>query len=88
MARWWAGSSPPRMAWGTAGAGLVRKYGGVRATQAVLLAAAGMLAMAAFGRGVTGLALAALVLGLGYGAAARPALICWCRKRRSRCSTS
>jgi MFS family permease len=50
--------------------GLVRRYGGVRATQAVLLAAAGMLAMAALGSGVTGLALAAIVLGLGYGAAA------------------
>ena len=50
--------------------GMVRKYGGVRATQAVLLAAAGMLALAAFGSGVTGLALAAVVLGLGYGAAA------------------
>jgi len=50
--------------------GMVRKYGGVRATQAVLLAAAGMLALAAFGSGVTGLALAAVVLGIGYGAAA------------------
>ncbi len=50
--------------------GLVRRYGGVRATQAVLLAAAGMLAMAALGSGITGLALAAIVLGLGYGAAA------------------
>jgi MFS family permease len=50
--------------------GLIRRHGGVRATQAVLLAAAGMLAMAAFGSGVSGLALAALVLGLGYGAAA------------------
>ena len=50
--------------------GLVRKYGGVRATQAVLLAAAGMLAMAALGHGVTGLVLAAIVLGIGYGAAA------------------
>ncbi len=50
--------------------GLVRRYGGVRATQAVLLAAAGMLAMAALGHGVTGLALAAVVLGIGYGAAA------------------
>ena len=50
--------------------GMVRKYGGVRATQAVLLAAAGMLALAALGSGVTGLALAAVVLGLGYGAAA------------------
>jgi MFS family permease len=50
--------------------GLVRRYGGVRATQAVLLAAAGMLALAGLGSGVTGLALAAIVLGLGYGAAA------------------
>ena len=50
--------------------GMVRKYGGVRATQAVLLAAAGMLALAALGSGVTGLALAAIVLGIGYGAAA------------------
>ena len=50
--------------------GLVRRQGGVRATQAVLLAAAGMLALAALGHGVAGLALAAVVLGLGYGAAA------------------
>ncbi len=50
--------------------GLVRRYGGVRATQAVLLAAAGMLAFAALGSGTTGLALAVIVLGLGYGAAA------------------
>jgi MFS family permease len=50
--------------------GMVRKYGGVRVTQAVLLAAAGMLALAALGSGVTGLALAAVVLGIGYGAAA------------------
>jgi MFS family permease len=50
--------------------GMVRRYGGVRATQAVLLAAAGMLALAALGSGVTALALAAVVLGLGYGAAA------------------
>jgi MFS family permease len=50
--------------------GLVRKYGGVRATQAVLLAAAGMLLMAGLGHGVLGLWLAAVVLGLGYGAAA------------------
>jgi MFS family permease len=49
--------------------GMVRKYGGVRATQAVLLAAAGMLAFAALGSGVTGLALSAVVLGVGYGAA-------------------
>ena len=50
--------------------GMVRRYGGVRATQVVLLAAAGMLALAALGSGVSGLALAAVVLGLGYGAAA------------------
>ncbi len=50
--------------------GLVRKFGGVRATQAVLLAAGGMLAFAAIGSGVSGLVLAAVVLGLGYGAAA------------------
>src|ERR1700744_1908821 len=50
--------------------GMVRKYGGVRATQAVLLAAAGMLLLAALGSGVTGLGLAAVVLGIGYGAAA------------------
>jgi MFS family permease len=50
--------------------GMVRKYGGVRATQAVLLAAAGMLTLAALGSGVTGLALSAVVLGIGYGAAA------------------
>ena len=50
--------------------GMVRRFGGVRATQVVLLAAAGMLALAALGSGATGLALAAVVLGLGYGAAA------------------
>ncbi len=50
--------------------GMVRRYGGVRATQVVLLAAAGMLALAALGSGVSGLAFAAVVLGLGYGAAA------------------
>jgi MFS family permease len=50
--------------------GLVLRYGGVRATQVVLLAAAGMLVLAARGSGVTGLALSAVVLGLGYGAAA------------------
>ena len=50
--------------------GMVRKYGGVRATQAVLLSAVCMLALAALGSGVTGLALAAVVLGIGYGAAA------------------
>jgi MFS family permease len=50
--------------------GMVRRYGGVRATQAVLLATACMLALAALGSGVTGLALAVVVLGLGYGAAA------------------
>jgi MFS family permease len=50
--------------------GMVRKYGGVRATQAVLAGAAGMLALASIGSGVAGLALAAVVLGIGYGAAA------------------
>ena len=50
--------------------GLVRRYGGVRASQTVLLAAAAMLTAAAFGHGVAGLALSAIVLGLGYGAAA------------------
>lgn len=50
--------------------GMVRKYGGVRTTQAVLLATTGMLLFAALGSGVSGLALAAVVLGIGYGAAA------------------
>jgi MFS family permease len=50
--------------------GLIRRYGGVRATQAVLLAAAGMLVVAACSAGVTGLAVAAVILGSGYGAAA------------------
>jgi len=50
--------------------GLIRRYGGVRATQAVLLAAAGMLAIAASSHGIIGLACAAIVLGSGYGAAA------------------
>ena len=49
---------------------LIRRYGGVRATQAVLVAAAAMLVLAASAGGVAGLALAAAVLGLGYGAAA------------------
>ena len=49
--------------------GLIRHYGGVRATQAVLVAAAGMVLIAATGHLVS-LALAAVVLGLGYGAAA------------------
>ena len=50
--------------------GLIRRYGGVRTTQAVLLAAAGMLAIAASSLGIAGLACAAIVLGSGYGAAA------------------
>jgi MFS family permease len=49
--------------------GLIRRYGGVRATQAVLLAAAGMVGIAATGQ-LASLAIAAVVLGLGYGAAA------------------
>ncbi|HET8995666.1 MAG TPA: MFS transporter [Acetobacteraceae bacterium] len=50
--------------------GLIRRYGGVRATQAVLLAAAGMVLVCAGISNVFGLALGAVVLGLGYGAAA------------------
>jgi MFS family permease len=50
--------------------GLIRRYGGVRTTQAVLLAAAGMLAIAASSAGIIGIAFAAVVLGCGYGAAA------------------
>ncbi len=49
--------------------GLIRRYGGVRATQAVLLAAIGMVVIAATGH-LASLAVAAVVLGLGYGAAA------------------
>jgi MFS family permease len=49
--------------------GLIHRYGGVRATQAVLVAAMGMVIIAATGHLVS-LALAAVVLGLGYGAAA------------------
>ncbi|HEY3846250.1 MAG TPA: MFS transporter [Acetobacteraceae bacterium] len=49
--------------------GLIRRYGGVRATQAVLLAAVGMVLIAATGQ-LASLAVAAVVLGLGYGAAA------------------
>jgi MFS family permease len=49
--------------------GLIRRHGGVRATQAVLAAAAGMVLIAAT-RHLGALALAAVVLGLGYGAAA------------------
>jgi MFS family permease len=50
--------------------GLIRRYGGVRTTQVVLLAAAGMIITAALSIGVTGFACAAIVLGCGYGAAA------------------
>lgn len=50
--------------------GLIRRHGGVRATQGVLLAAAGMLAIAASSVGLFGLACAGIVLGSGYGAAA------------------
>ena len=50
--------------------GLIRRHGGVRATQAVLLAATGMVAIAATGSSVAQLAFAALVLGLAYGASA------------------
>ena len=50
--------------------GLIRRYGGVRTTQVVLLATAGMLLLSVFGSGVGGLGLAAVVLGSAYGAAA------------------
>ena len=50
--------------------GLIRRHGGVRATQVVLLAAAGMLAIAAGSGGIGGFACAVIVLGCGYGAAA------------------
>ncbi|MGE0223674.1 MAG: MFS transporter [Acetobacteraceae bacterium] len=50
--------------------GLIRRHGGVRATQAVLLSATGMVLVAVTSNGVAQLALAALVLGLAYGAAA------------------
>jgi len=49
--------------------GLIRRYGGVRATQAMLVAAMGMLLIAATGHLVS-LAVAAVVLGLGYGTGA------------------
>jgi MFS family permease len=49
--------------------GFIHRYGGVRAMQAVLLAALAMLLIAA-GGSVALLAIAAIVLGLGYGAAA------------------
>ncbi len=50
--------------------GLIRRHGGVRATQAVLLAAVGCLAIASTAHSVAHLALAAFVLALAYGAAA------------------
>lgn len=50
--------------------GLIHRHGGVRATQAVLLAAGGMVVVAAGLHSVLGFALGAVVLGLGYGAAA------------------
>lgn len=49
---------------------LIRRYGGVRATQAVLLAALGMLVIAGTARSVLAIAVSAVVLGLAYGAAA------------------
>ncbi len=49
---------------------LIRRHGGVRATQVVLLAALGMLVIAATAQGVAALGIAAVVLGLAYGAAA------------------
>ena len=50
--------------------GLIRRYGGVRAVQAVLASAAGMVAIAATAGTVLQLALSGLVLGLAYGCAA------------------
>jgi len=50
--------------------GLIRRHGGVRTTQAVLLAAAGMVVLAASSGSVAALAIAAVVLGSAYGAAA------------------
>ncbi len=49
--------------------GFIHRYGGVRALQGVLAATAAMLLLTA-GGSVTWLAIAAVVLGLGYGAAA------------------
>ena len=49
---------------------LIRRYGGVRATQVVLLAALGMQLIASTAQGVAALAVSAVVLGLAYGAAA------------------
>ncbi len=49
---------------------LIRRYGGVRATQAVLLAALGMLVIAGTAQSVLAIAVSAVVLGLAYGAAA------------------
>jgi len=50
--------------------GLIRRHGGVRAIQAVMLSAAGMLAIASVSASVAQLALAAFVLGIAYGASA------------------
>jgi MFS family permease len=49
---------------------LIRRYGGVRATQMVLLAALGMQVIAGTAQGVIALGISAVVLGLAYGAAA------------------
>lgn len=49
--------------------GFIHRYGGVRALQAVLAATAAMLVLAAGGT-IAWIAIAAVVLGLGYGAAA------------------
>jgi MFS family permease len=50
--------------------GLIRRHGGVRAIQAVLVSAFGMVVIAATSASVGQLALAALVLGIAYGASA------------------
>lgn len=48
----------------------IRRYGAVRVSQFILLAGIAMIAAAAFGGTVPALALAAMLLGLGYGATA------------------
>lgn len=50
--------------------GLIHRHGGVRAIQAVLLAAIGMIALAALADLVGRMAFAAFVLGIAYGASA------------------
>ena len=90
MAHLSGASSPPRPASALfrpcLSPGLIRRHGGVRATQAVLLAAAGMLTLAA-SSSVSGIACAAVVLGLGYGAAAPASTHLLVPHTPARCST-